>query len=87
MNPPNHLRFIVACLTAIALASAVAGGWLLFKGYQSGELFVGIVSTVAGGLVGMISMRGSTPANPPTDTTTTISSTSIAPVKTETQNP
>lgn len=58
MTPPTHLRFIIGCLTALAVIAMAAGAYLLVKGYQSGELFVTIAGSIAGGIVGMISMRG-----------------------------
>lgn len=58
MTPPNHIRFIISCLTLLALSSMGCGTYLLMTGYQSGELFVGIATGITGGIVGMISMRG-----------------------------
>jgi len=58
MTPvPNQLRFALACLLLIAITCSAIGGFLLDQGFQSGELFVGIVGTIAGAMAGMISMR------------------------------
>ena len=58
MTPaPSQLRFALACLLLIAITCSAIGGFLLLKGFQSGELFVGIVGTIAGAMAGMISMR------------------------------
>jgi hypothetical protein len=57
MNPTSETKFIVGCITLISLVCAVIGGFLLLKGFQSGELLVGIAGSGGGGLVGMLSMQ------------------------------
>lgn len=64
---PNHLRFALAVLGIIAILCVGAGAYLLVKGYQSGELFVGIVGSIAGAIAGMLSMRTQAPANQATN--------------------
>lgn len=60
--PNNQLRFALGILGIIAVLCIGAGTFLLFSGYQSGELFVGIVGSVAGAIAGMLSMRSSNQA-------------------------
>lgn len=45
----------IRCVTLLGLVFAGIGGFLLWKGYQSGELFVGGATTGLGGLLGIIS--------------------------------
>ncbi len=61
---PSQLRFALTALTLIAVLCISAGTFLLWKGYQSGELFVGIAGSIAGAIAGMLSMNRGTP--PPT---------------------
>lgn len=68
MNPASETKFIVGCIAAISLACAAIGGFLLLKGYQSGELLISVTSAGAGGLVGMLSMQR---RNQPGDVTVT----------------
>ncbi len=82
----NHLRFIVGMLTLMALVFGGIGGYLLLKGFQSGELFVGIVGSISGGIVGMISMRNSgSPPPPDQPVKTEVVNTTANPVPTDPQ--
>ncbi len=63
--PSSQLKFALVVLGIIAVLCVGAGTFLLWKGYQSGELFVGIVGSVAGAIAGMLSMRTSPPKDPP----------------------
>lgn len=64
MNPPNHIRFIVGCITVLGLAAGVGGYLLLSKGYQGGEIFATMAGGAITGLLGMLSMRGQTSQSP-----------------------
>lgn len=66
-----HVRFVVGCITLISLICVLTGSLLLLAGYQSGELLVSAAGTGLGGLIGMISMRGQTPTEPPQSVTQT----------------
>lgn len=55
--PQSQLRFALAILGIITTLCIAAGTFLLVKGYQSGELFVGIAGSSAGAIAGMLSMR------------------------------
>lgn len=57
----SQLHFALAVLGIIAILCVAAGAFLLWKGYQSGELFVGIVGSIAGAIAGMLSMRAPQP--------------------------
>lgn len=57
----SQLKFALAILGIVAVLCIAAGAFLLWKGYQSGELFVGIVGSIAGAIAGMLSMRNSHP--------------------------
>lgn len=59
--PPSQLRFALTVLAIIAILCICAGTYLLVTGYQSGELFVGIVGSIAGAIAGMLSMQRATP--------------------------
>lgn len=56
----SQLRFALAILGIIALACVSAGTYLLATGYQSGELLIGIVGSIAGAIAGMLSMQRAT---------------------------
>lgn len=77
MNPPSCIiRLAIQCITFIATASILVGGFLLWKGYGGGDVLIGIAGTAVGGLVGMISMRQAPPPPPP-DTTATQTITTV----------
>lgn len=72
MNPPSCIiQLAIKCITFIAFAAILVGGFLLWKGYSGGDVLVGIAGTAVGGLVGMISMRNA-PLPPPDNTTQTV---------------
>jgi len=73
--PTNHTRFIVFCITFLGAISIICGSFLLWKGFQSGELLVssGGVGAIAG-LVGFLSGK------PPAADTVKISNTDANPV-------
>lgn len=88
---PQTIRLVIGCITFLATLFAILGAILLYKGYQSGELFVGGGLTAAGTLGAMLSSTRSTPApstNGKTDTmqTSTVTTTTTptaAPVLTD----
>ena len=45
----GHTRFIVGCVTLLGMACVLCGTFLIYKGFQSGELLL------SGGAVGAIS--------------------------------
>jgi membrane protein implicated in regulation of membrane protease activity len=72
MTPADHTRFIVSWIGSIALVCIGVSAFLLYKGFQSGELLVGIASAAAGSLGTMVAMRrGTQPQNNSTTETTT----------------
>lgn len=50
----GHTRFIVACITLLALIATGCGSYLLLKGFQSGELLAQMGSNGLAGLVGFL---------------------------------
>lgn len=54
MNPNNHTRFIVLCITGLAMMATGAGAYLLLKGFQQGELLAQMGSNGLSGLVGFL---------------------------------
>lgn len=70
MPPQDHTKFIVSTITLIVLVCIGCGTFLFVKGYQSGELLIGIASAGAGALGGMVAMRrfGGADTKPPVDT-------------------
>ena len=73
-NPPDHVRFIVSWVGALALCAMGVGGTLLYKGFQGGELLIGAAITAIGGLLGTIQppRRNQTPAVNDPDTVQTV---------------
>lgn len=57
MNPTNHVRFIIGCITLLATLSALAGAWLLWKGFAGGGELVMTVNTAIAGMIGFLSNR------------------------------
>lgn len=58
MTPvPNNVRYVCTCVTVLALACAIIGGWLLWKGFAGGEVLVAQIGTAIGGLLGVIAQR------------------------------
>lgn len=54
-----HLTLAMWILLILGVSCIGAGTYLLKTGYQSGELLIGIVGTIAGAIAGMISTRSS----------------------------
>lgn len=54
MNSPGHTRFIVLCITVMAMAATSFGGYLILKGFQQGELLCQMGSNGLSGLVGFL---------------------------------
>lgn len=54
MNPPNHTRFIVLCITILAMVATGGGTYLILKGFQQGELLAQMGSNGLSGLVGFL---------------------------------
>lgn len=55
--PVNHVKFIIGCITALALTSALCGAWLLWKGFAGGGELVMTVNTAIAGMIGFLSNR------------------------------
>lgn len=53
-QPKNHTALIVVCITITSVLSGVAATFLLWKGFQSGELFVQVASNAVAGLLGFL---------------------------------
>jgi hypothetical protein len=72
-NPPkNHTRFIVGGIVVLGILSAGSGTFLMFKGFQSGELMVQITGQAVAGLLGFLGGKSMSTdnvkiSNPPTD--------------------
>lgn len=64
--PISHVKFIVGCVTILALFCASVGGFLLWKGYAGGELLCAQVGTAIGGLLTMLSQKPQQPQPPTT---------------------
>lgn len=54
MAPKSHTALIVLCITTTSVLSGAAATFLLWKGYQSGELFVQVASNAVAGLLGFL---------------------------------
>lgn len=65
MNPPNHTKFIVLCITGLAMAATLVGSYLLLKGFQSGELLAQMGSNGLSGLVGFLGGKMSSHSDKP----------------------
>ena len=58
MIPPvTHTRYIVGSIVLVVLACIACGTFLLYTGFQSGELLIGIASAGTGALGGMVATR------------------------------
>lgn len=74
MTPQNHVRFIIGCITALAMVSALCGAWLLWKGFAGGGELVMTVNTAIAGMIGFLSNRQPNqpgPGDPPAPVTVT----------------
>lgn len=61
------VKFIIGCITALAMVSALCGGFLLWKGYAGGGELVMTVNTAIAGMIGFLSNRPAPrPGDPPT---------------------
>lgn len=60
----NNVRHTVNWIGVLAALAMVLGGTLLYKGFQSGELLIGIAGSMGGALAGMIAMRSTPPTGP-----------------------
>jgi hypothetical protein len=69
---PRIIALVTICITFLATLFSLAGAYLLWKGFQSGELLVGGALTAAGTLGALLS---STRTTAPPDGTTTHSTT------------
>lgn len=65
----SHTRFIVTWIGILGLAAAIAGTWLLWKGFAGGGELVVTLNSAISGLVGFLGGRGMN--NPATTTTAT----------------
>ena len=61
MPPTTHVRFIIGCITLLAVISALAGAWLLWKGFAGGGELVMTVNSAVAGMIGFLSNRPATP--------------------------
>jgi len=50
----GHTRSIIASIFALGVIAALAGSWLLYCGFQSGELLVQISGQAVAGLLGFL---------------------------------
>lgn len=80
-QPQNHTRFIVAWIGVLGLSAAVAGTWLLWKGFAGGGELVVTLNSAISGLVGFLGGRA---LNPTATTTTSTATDAGAVVTTET---
>lgn len=62
MTPQNHVRFVIGCITMLAMVSALCGGFLLWKGFAGGGELVMTVNSAVAGMIGFLSNR---PVPPP----------------------
>jgi len=69
-QPPNHVRFIIGCITTLALVATLCGGWLLWKGFAGGGELVMVVNTAIAGMIGFLSNRQPSPTTTTTSTAT-----------------
>lgn len=61
MTPQNHVRFVIGCITLLAMVSSIAGAFLLWKGFAGGEALVMTVNTAIAGMIGFLSNRQTPP--------------------------
>lgn len=61
-TPATNTRFIVACVTILAVIAGALGVWLVLIGYH-GDLLLMCVPSAITGLFGMLSQRQ--PSTPP----------------------
>lgn len=52
---PNHTRFVIGCITLLAMTSALCGGWLLWKGFAGGGELIMTVNSAVAGMIGFLS--------------------------------
>ncbi len=57
MNPQDHTKFIVGCVTLLGMSAAAGGCWLLWKGFAGGGELVITLNTAISGLVGFLGGR------------------------------
>ncbi len=69
-QPPNHTPLIVVCVTVMGMTAALAGSWLLWKGFAGGGELVVTLNSAISGLVGFLGGRAMN--NPNTATTSTV---------------
>jgi hypothetical protein len=87
MSPQNHVRFIIGCIAWLATISALAGAWLLWKGFAGGGELVMTVNTAIAGMIGFLSNRQPPPPPGPNDppAPVTVTNTERDPVPTTNQ--
>lgn len=85
MNQPNnHVRFIIGCITLIAMTGCICGAWLLWKGFAGGGELVMTVNTAIAGMIGFLSNQPKPPTTTPSGALAAeITNTPKDPVKTE----
>lgn len=68
MIPSEHfklVRIVVLCVATISIVCAVGGMFLSVKGFTEATMLIQASATAAGGLLGLVSMRGG--SNGPTN--------------------
>lgn len=69
-EPKSNTKFIVSCVAFLSACCIGAGTWLIFKGYQTGELLIQTAASGVGGLLGVLGI-GKMAAQQPQDITVT----------------
>lgn len=82
MTPQTHVRFIIGCITLLALASALCGAFLLWKGYNGGGELVMTVNTAIAGMVGFLGQQKPLPTTPSGAIATDVTNSPERPVET-----
>lgn len=54
MNTPGHTRYIVGCITLLGLVFGLSGSFLVYKGFEGGNIAMTIGGQCAAGLVGFL---------------------------------
>lgn len=86
MVPSEHfklVRIVVLCVATISIVCALGGMFLSYKGFAESTMLIQASATAAGGLLGLVSMRGG--SNGPTNVEGNVNVT--APVATPTPVP
>lgn len=71
MNTQGHTKFIVFCVSILSGGCIAAGSWLIYKGYQTGELLIQTAASGVGGLLGVLGIGKMSNQQPDINVTTT----------------